>query len=100
MLGYFIADLTVLGVRPSMLPTKAPPTRGAKMIRQHIPDVSLYTPIRKRNIFNPDKRIPPALTTDGNTETPGSETAPVLSQLALTLEGTLVSSNPKRSVAT
>jgi general secretion pathway protein C len=98
MVGYFIADLAILGVRPGMLPTKAPPARPPKGYRMHIPDVSQYSSIARRNIFNSDKKIPPALSS--GEQAPGDEAAPVLSQLPLTLEGTLVSSNPKRSVAT
>jgi type II secretion system protein C len=99
MLGYFIADLTILGIRPSMLPTKAPPARPPRGFRMHIPDVSQYSSVTHRNIFNADKKIPPALSSGEGEQGPGSE-APVLSQLPLSLEGTLVSSNPKRSVAT
>lgn len=65
-----------------------------------VTDVGTYSTITKRNIFNADKKIPPPLTGDGSGGTPDNDTAPVPSQLPLALEGTLVSSNPKRSVAT
>lgn len=81
-----------------MLPTKPPPSRPPKGFRMHIPDVSQYNTVTRRNIFNADKKIPPALTS--GEQAPGMDAAPVLSQLPLSLEGTLVSSNPKRSVAT
>lgn len=98
MVGFFIADLSILGIRPGMLPTKAPPSRPPKGFRVHIPDVSQYNSITRRDIFNADKKIPPALTS--GEQAPGMDAAPVLTQLPLSLEGTLVSSNPKRSVAT
>jgi general secretion pathway protein C len=100
MVGFFIADLAILGVRPGMLPTKAPPARPPKGYRLHIPDVSQYSSVTRRNIFNSDKKIPPPLSSGDGEQTPGQEAAPVLSALPLSLEGTLVSSNPKRSVAT
>jgi general secretion pathway protein C len=100
LLGFFVADLAVVSVRPSMLPTKAPPSRPVRMTRMRNPDISLYSGITKRNIFSPDKKIPPALTGDGSDQNSGNDVAPVLSQLGLSLEGTLVSSNPKHSVAT
>lgn len=83
-----------------MLPTRAPPARPSMGLRPHMIDIAQYSPITDRNIFNADGKIPPALTSDGK-EGPGMEdAAPVLTQLPLKLEGTLVHANPKKSVAT
>lgn len=97
-IGYLISDLGVLFVRPGMLPTQPPPMRPAKMAAPNFTSVGTYIKTEKRNILNQDGVIPPALK---NGDGPGtSEGIPVLSQLPLVLEGTMVHSNPKKSVAT
>ncbi len=63
-------------------------------------DISRYNPVRERNIFNEDGVIPPKLTGQGETGLMLAQGDAVPSQLPLTLEGTMVHSNPKRSVAT
>lgn len=98
--GYLIADLGILYVRPGMLPTQPPPMRPAHMPRMAYSDAGQYKDIETRNIFNLDGKIAPALTSNGESGPGGDDTAPVLSQLPLSLEGTLVHSNPKKSVAT
>lgn len=95
--GYLIADVGILMVRPAMLPTQPPPNRPVRMPSAPFTDVSKYQPISKRNIFNQDGKIPQALTGGGGDFI---DAAPVASQLPLKLEGTLVHSNPKKSVAT
>lgn len=55
-----------------------------------------YQNISNRNIFSFDGRMPPAIGAEGGER---EEAAPVLSQLPLTLIGTLVHSNPDRSIA-
>lgn len=97
--GYLISDLGILFVRPGMLPTEPPPMRPLSLPKQQFTSVSQYQKIKDRNIFNIDGKVPPALTADGN-DSPSMDIAPVLSQLPLKLEGTLVHSNPKKSVAT
>lgn len=97
--GYLIADLGVLMVRPAMLPTQAPPSRPVRIPRAAFTDISKYQPITKRNVFNQDGKIPPPLTGGGG-GSEGPDAAPVASQLPLKLEGTLVHTNPKKSVAT
>lgn len=97
--GYWLADLGTLYVRPSLLPTQPPPARPYHAPRNSFTDASKYNPIKDRNIFNLDGKIPPALTANGS-EIPLTEQTPVPSQLPIKLEGTLVHSNPKRSVAT
>lgn len=99
LIGYWISDLGLLYVRPSLLPTQPPPMRPPRNIRSGYTDIAKYNPIRDRNIFNEDGKIAPKLTADGS-EMPLSEVDPVPSQLPLKLEGTLVHANPKKSVAT
>ena len=97
--GFLISDLGILYVRPGMLPTQAPPVRPSSAPRQQFTSIDQYRKIKERNVFNLDGKIPPALTSDGS-ESPLIDAAPVLSQLPLKLEGTLVHANPRKSVAT
>lgn len=99
-IGYLIADLGILAVRPGMLPTQPPPMRPAKMAAPNFTSPSNYVKIEKRDVFNQDGVIPPAMK-GGDCQGPECNGgAPVLSQLPLKLEGTLVHANPKKSVAT
>lgn len=99
LLGYIIADLTILYFRPMMLPTQAPPIRQQQPTRVALQNFGDYEVITKRNIFNEDGKIPPALGAEegggGEIERPA-----VLSQLPIQLLGTIVHFNPKMSIAT
>jgi general secretion pathway protein C len=68
------------------------------MAQQNFTSTSNYVKTEKRNIFNQDGVIPPAL--EGGDKGGGLDGIPVASQLPLKLEGTLVHANPKKSVAT
>lgn len=96
--GYAAADLTLLYIRPFMLPTEAPPVRIQQTSSRKIKSFAEYNAIINRNIFNADGKIPPALSDDG--QGPALEADAVLSQLPLTLQGTIVHFNPARSIAT
>src|SRR4051794_24819844 len=82
--GYLISDLGILFVRPGMLPTQAPPMRPSAPPRMAQTSLGQYAKIKERNVFNIDGRIPPPLTSDGNT-TPEIDVPPVASQLPLKL---------------
>lgn len=99
LMGYWLSDLGILYIRPTMLPTQPPRMRPARPMRSQYIDIAKYYPVRERNMFNEDGKIAPKLTADG-TDMPLTDMDPVLSQLPLKLEGTLVHSNPKKSVAT
>ena len=99
--GYLLSDLAILSVRPAMLPTQAPPQRPAKTPRSNFISPSQYAKTEKRNIFNLDGKIMPALTLEGTPGESGVVDMPaVASALPLKLEGTLVHANPRKSVAT
>ncbi len=97
-IGYWLADLGVLYVRPSLLPTQPPPMRPSRQMKSTFTDVSRYMTVPNRNLFNEDGKIAPKLTPDGDIQMTEGEA--VLSQLPFKLEGTLVHSNNKKSVAT
>src|SRR5688572_9498001 len=97
--GYLLADLSVLSIRPSMLPTQAPPVRATPPPQTSFVSEAKFAKVTDRNIFNSDGKIPPALTSDGSGDGGGADLPPVASQLPLKLEGTLVHANPKKSVA-
>ncbi|QDK37434.1 general secretion pathway protein GspC [Bdellovibrio sp. NC01] len=96
--GYCIADLAILSYRDLMLPQSAPPSHPKAPPPDNYVSSGAYNSITSRNIFASSGIIPDALVdkSKGNQE---KEAAPVPSQLPLTLIGTLVHSNPAKSIA-
>lgn len=99
-LGYAVANLVILSIRPSMLPTKVPPAKPSQKIASANENRGAYNTIISRNIFNWDGAIPEPLQTKNGPKIAPRDEAPILSQLPLTLVGTIVHSNPNKSVAT
>jgi len=104
LIGFWISDLGILYVRPSLLPTQPPPMRPPRQAQSKYIDIGRYQPVTSRNMFNEDGKIAAKLTDkpcppDDPTCGPILGEA-VLSQLPLKLEGTLVHSKPEKSVAT
>lgn len=100
LLAYFAADLSVVYMRPKMLPTKPPPTRPSTDNMMARKDMSQYSSVTRKNIFNEDGKIPPPLTGEGGGQDGELDGDPVLTQLPIKLEGTLVHADPKKSIAT
>jgi general secretion pathway protein C len=98
LISYMVADLGVLYYRPNMLPKEAPPIRPTKMNRQKMQSLADYSVITERNIFNEDGKIPDPLSAGKGDE--HMDRPAVLSQLPITLLGTIVHFNPKLSIAT
>ena len=98
--GYAAADLTVLSVRDSLLPTSVPQTRNRSLVGGKKANIGTYSKIRTQNIFNADGEIPPPLSADESQDNAAPTNEAVLSQLPLTLQGTIVHFNPERSIAT
>lgn len=97
-LGLLTSDIITTSVREHMLPTKAPtvtPAIGVKQQQQQY--LTDYKVISDRNIFNSDGLIPEALKSDG--QTGGEELPAQLSQLPLSLIGTIVHVASEKSVA-
>lgn len=96
-IGFTMADLGILQFRDTMLPTKAPPGRPEKVETFAPAPRTDYDVIISRNPFNSDHFIPEPI---GKSKEGGEEGEPVPSSLPLTLLGTIVHVNPKKSVAT
>ena len=65
IIGYILADLTILKVRPLMLPSGNLPTDNRMAIEETSIPRGEYTVITIRNLFNADGMIPPALSAKG-----------------------------------
>lgn len=96
--GYCIADLAILSYRDRMLPQSAPPAHPKPPPMDNYVSSGAYNSITGRNMFASSGVIPDALV-DKNKGTQEKEAEPVPSQLPLTLIGTLVHSNPAKSLA-
>lgn len=101
-IGYAIADLIILNYRDKVLPTQAPPAKPQKPPISELVPRSSYSIITGRNIFNPEGTIPDVLR--GTDQKEGidqeADNTPTPSTLPLTLVGTIVHGNPKKSIAT
>jgi general secretion pathway protein C len=95
--GYFIADVTILSFRDRMLPTQPPPARPKNFDSQAFTSRGSYNTIISRNIFSSDGVIPDPLFSEKQSSK--DQETPVASGLPLTLKGTIVHSNPEKSIA-
>lgn len=95
--AFSIADLTVISVRDKMLPDQAPPKKALKSQPHAFVDRSQFSAIVNRNLFSSLGIIPDAITANRiNTK---KDADPIPSSLPLNLIGTLVHSNPAKSIA-
>lgn len=97
LFSFLAADLAVLYSRQFLLPTASPSVRPPSYAGPVFPDRSQYEVIVSRNIFSGDNIIPDPVKGEGVNQQ--QEQAPVLSSLPLGLVGTLVHSNPEKSLA-
>lgn len=98
-IGYVVADLLILSYRDLMLPNQSPPARPRKLLNDNSASRGAYNTVISRNIFSADGVIPDPLIAKGQDPNKVEEGAPVPSQLPLNLVGTLVHSNPEKSIA-
>ncbi len=96
--AFTIADLTIIYYRDRLLPDQAPPKKAIKMDSFQNNDRSQYSVITSRNLFSSKSEIPDALKAkdDGSKK---KNDDPVPSALPITLIGTLVHTDPLKSVA-
>jgi general secretion pathway protein C len=96
--AFAIADLTIIYFRDRLLPDQAPPKKSVKMDSFQNNDRSQYTVITSRNLFSSANLIPDALKSkDSSAEKKKDD--PVPSSLPIVLIGTLVHTDPLKSVA-
>lgn len=98
-IGYCVADLAILAYRDRMLPQNAPPAHPKAQTPDSRISRGAYNTISSRNIFASNGLIPDALVDKSKGAEGHKEADPVLSQLPLNLIGTLVHSNPEKSLA-
>lgn len=99
LIGFIIADLTILSMRDRFLPSTPPPAKimGPRMMVQN--DPSAYGVVTAQNIFHADQSDPEALGASKNGPKQ-RDAEPVPSSLPIQLLGTIVHINPLRSIAT
>lgn len=98
LLGYAAADLSLLSLREKFLPGAPPTIRQARSMVKPYVGKEKYQTIVNRNIFSSDQKIADPI--GGSPLERRNDGQPVPTQLPLALIGTLVHSNPARSVAT
>ncbi len=98
-LGFVIADLLILNYRHLMLPNQSPPSHPKRLNTDNQTSRGAYNTLISRNIFSSSGVIPDPLFAKGQDPNKLHEADPVLSQLPLNLVGTLVHSNPEKSIA-
>lgn len=97
--SYMLADLFLLNARGRFIPEAAPKLVANNQAQEvAIPPRSTYGPIATRNIFASNGIIPDALVEDGSHKKK-RDNEPVPTTLPLNLIGTLVHSNPLKSLA-
>ena len=100
-LGFCLADLVLIPIRGMMLPSQPPPSHPKHPVMSQDSARSSFSSITARNIFSQDGKIPDALAMKdkkGGREE-GKDLPPVPSNLPLNLIGTIVHSNPAKSIA-
>ena len=96
--AFATADLIIIAYRDRFLPDQAPPKKVPKIDLGSQFDRSQFSVITARNLFSSSGVIPEPLKAQA-TETKKKDDTPVQSSLPINLIGTLVHSNPEKSVA-
>ena len=96
--AFTVADLTIIYIRDLMLPSEAPAKKIIKFNPQLSIDRNQYSNITNRNLFSASGVMPDAITLKVD-PSKATENNPILSTLPLILIGTLVHSNPAKSIA-
>lgn len=98
-LAFSIADLTIIYFRDLMIPTQAPPKKMATYAAPTFVDRSQFSSIVTRNLFSASGVMPDAITARKESSEGKKDSDPIPSQSPITLIGTLVHSNPAKSIA-
>ena len=97
LIAFSVADLTIIWARSFFIPKQAPPQKQAQLTHVNFPDRSQFNVITQRNLFSSTGEIPDPLKSESHVEKKAD--VPVLSSLPMVLIGTLVHTNPAKSVA-
>lgn len=97
-IGFITADLLILAYRDKLLPEQAPPKKLPRFDSASFSSSSDYVGITRRNLFSSKGFIPDPLRPQMSEDSPRNDT-PIASSLPITILGTLVHTNPAKSVA-
>lgn len=97
-IAFVAADLTIIYFRDRLLPDQAPPKKSVKSDTYQNNDRSQFSVITTRNLFSSQNVIPDPLKSKQVEGQPKNDD-PVPSALPITLLGTLVHTDPLKSVA-
>jgi general secretion pathway protein C len=100
LIGFIIADLSILSQREKWFPSQPPPPKLAAPRPMAFNDRSAYNIITTQNIFHADQTDPDPFGVKGGAGQKAPDAEPVPSNLPIQLVGTIVHVNPARSVAT
>ncbi len=98
-LSYFSADLAILHFRDLMIPSQAPPSSPKPPIFEPEIDKGQYLSIMNRHLFNFKGEIPEPLKPAEGVPNQQRDLPPIPTAFPLNLIGTLVHSNPEKSIA-
>lgn len=98
-IGYALADIGILYFREKMIPQNAPPSGANRRLSDSFVSRGVYNPISGRNMFAANGEIPEAIYDKSKGDLTPKDNEPIPSQLPLNLVGTLVHSNPAKSLA-
>ncbi len=97
--AFSIADLTIIYFRDLMIPNQAPPKKNVPYTTPAFVDRSQFSEITSRNLFASNGVMPEAITARKESGEGQKDADPIPSQLPITLIGTMVHSNPAKSIA-
>ncbi|MEK6627592.1 MAG: type II secretion system protein GspC [Bdellovibrionota bacterium] len=97
--AFTIADLGIIYFRELMIPNQAPPKKNSSIKPPAFIDRSQFSVITNRNLFSSTGVMPEAITMGKKTEDgKKQDNAPTPSQLPINVIGTLVHSDPNKSI--
>lgn len=95
-IAFTVADLTIIYFRDLMIPNQAPPKKTSSPKPPNYVDRSQFSTITNRNLFSSTGVMPEAITAKKQDER--KENDPTPSQLPIVVIGTLVHSDPAKSI--
>ncbi len=100
VIGYMLADLVILSLRDDLIPTQRPPDRPQQIQNVAQKSRDNYSVITSRNFFNIDGKMPEPLGSKPDDKSGDDNRPPEKTNIpGLVLVGTLVHTNPTKSVA-